>query len=171
MGRTETMSTRGASCFLLIVASAIGSAGCSDGRLPTYPASGQVVFEDGSPVHVGTVELKSREHNIHARGEISTDGRFVLTTYKPGDGAVAGTHDCVVVQMVMVEEIANFQPSTEGVVHPRFGSYRTSELMVEVAEKRTNELKIIVDGLTDRPTTSSGKHVHDHQPSPSNPDR
>jgi len=109
--------------WMLVVA-----VGCSDGRLLTYPDWGKVAFADGSPVHVGTVELKSREHNIHARGEIGTDGRFVLTTYE----AVAGKHDCVVVQMVMVEEIAGFQPSTEGVVHPRFGSYITSGLVVEV---------------------------------------
>jgi hypothetical protein len=156
---------------LLVLASAVVSAGCSDGRLPTYPVSGQVIFEDGSPVHVGTVELKSREHNIHARGEIGTDGRFSLSTYESGDGAVAGKHDCVVVQMVMVEEISGFRHSTDGVVHPRFGSYRTSELLADVAEKRTNELKITVGRLSDRPTHSAGEHAHDHQPSHNNPHR
>lgn len=165
------MLNRRSHCFLLLLAFAIVSAGCSDGRLPTYPASGQVVFEDGSPVHVGTVELKSREHNIHARGEIGIDGRFSLSTYESGDGAVAGQHDCVVVQMVMVEQISGFRHSTDGVVHPRFGSYRASELLVDVAEKPTNELTITVGRLADRRTDSSGEHAHDHQPSPNNPGR
>jgi len=165
------MATRLPRFNLLVLASAILSAGCSDGRLPTYPVSGRVVFEDGSPVHVGTVELKSREHNIHARGEIGIDGRFRLSTYESGDGAVAGQHDCVVVQMVLVEGISGFRHSTDGVVHPRFGSYRTSELLVDVAEKGTNELKITVSGLSDRRTDSSGAHAHDHQPSSHNPDR
>jgi hypothetical protein len=137
--------------------------GCSDGRLPTYPVAGRVVFPDGSPIHVGTVELKSREHSIQARGEIDTDGRFVLTTYEPGDGAVAGKHDCVVVQMVMVEEIANFRPSTEGVVHPRFGSYATSGLVVQVSSEENNDLRVMVEPLElRREESQSSTHTHDH---------
>lgn len=139
--------------------------GCSDGRLPTYPASGRVIFTDGSPVHVGTIELKSREYGIHARGSIDTDGHFVLTTYDSGDGAVAGTHDCVVVQMVMVEEIPNFRPSTEGIIHPRFGSYSSSGLVVEVAQGDSNDLKVTVEPLRDDSLSSksSPKHKHDHR--------
>jgi len=120
------------------------------------------VFADGSPVHVGTVELKSREHGIHARGEIDIDGRFVLSTYESGDGAVAGTHDCVVVQMVMVEGIANFRPSTEGVVHPRFGSYATSGLVVEVSDKARKELQLQVEPWSPSKSRSDESHHHSH---------
>ncbi len=85
--------------------------GCSSGQLETYPTKGKVKFKSGAPVHVGTVELKSREHGVQARGDIQPDGTFELSTYSKGDGAVAGTHDCVVVQFVMTEELAGFKPS------------------------------------------------------------
>jgi len=91
------------------------------------------------PVHVGTIELESREQAVTARGEIGGDGRFVLSTFKPGDGAVAGMHDCVVVQMVIVEDISNFRPITGGVIHPRFDSYATSGLVCEVSDNIEND--------------------------------
>jgi hypothetical protein len=144
----------------LLVAAA---AGCSDGRPPTYPVSGQVVFDDGSPVHVGTVELKSREHNLHARGEIDPRGNFTLTTFERGDGAVAGTHDCVVVQMVMAEDVANLRPSSEGVVNPRYGSYATSGLVVHVNDEDPNELLLNVEPLAPREDPAGeSSHTRDH---------
>ncbi len=137
--------------------------GCTNSQIPAHPASGRVVFKSGSPVQVGSIELRSRDHRINARGEITRDGRFVLSTYEPGDGAVAGTHDCVVVQMVMVEELTKFRPSTDGVVHPRFGSYATSALQVEITPNKSNNLQIIVEGLSSRGTTHDSKrHVHQH---------
>ncbi len=71
----------------------MATVGCGDGRPPAYPAKGRVVFANGTPVKTGTVELKSREHPIQARGTIDPDGHFELTTYRSGDGAIAGTHD------------------------------------------------------------------------------
>ena len=121
--------------------------GCSDGRLPTYPAKGRVVFKSGNPVHVGTVEIKSREHGVQARGSIDADGNFLLSTYEDGDGAVAGIHDCVVVQFVMTEELKDFKPSVVGVVHPRYASYSTSGLTVEVLPDQENDLRIELEGV------------------------
>lgn len=129
-------------CLGLLVA----SLGCSD-RLATYPVKGKVQFTTGGPVHVGTVELKSREHGIHARGEIQNDGTFTLTTYEPGDGAVAGAHDCVVVQLVMAEGLEGHKPSTIGVVDRRFSSYSSSGLNVEVTADQSNEILLEVEGL------------------------
>ncbi|MFO1064630.1 MAG: hypothetical protein U0892_12270 [Pirellulales bacterium] len=135
--------------------------GCSDGRPPAFPARGKVVFPTGSPVHVGTVELKSREHGIQARGEIQNDGTFVLSTYREGDGAVAGFHDAVVVQIVVAEEVQGHRPSKLGVVHPRYARYATSGLEVEVKPAGGNELIIQVDGLVAvKPGDESKPHGH-----------
>lgn len=120
--------------------------GCSD-QLRTYPVSGKVRFTTGGVVHVGTVELKSREHKVQARGQIQPDGSFTLTTYTNGDGAVAGMHDCVVVQFVMAEEISGHKPSTVGVVDRRYASYATSGLTVDVSPDKKNELTLDVEGL------------------------
>lgn len=161
--------TRRSLCLMIATVGMTGLAsGCSDGRLPTYPVTGRVVFADGSPAHVGTVELKSRDHKIQARGSIDKDGVFHLTTYQPDDGAVAGKHDCVVVQFVMTEELGNFQPSYEGVIDPRFGSYATSGLVVEVSATDENFPTIRVEQL--KPPGRAGRksekppvgHQHHH---------
>ena len=120
--------------------------GCSD-RLATYAVAGKVEFTTGGAVHVGTIELKSREHGVQARGPIQSDGSFVLTTYQEGDGAVAGMHDCVVVQFVMTEDIEGHRSSTIGVVDPRFASYATSGLTIEVSATEPNTPVVAVDGL------------------------
>ena len=147
--------------LLLIVALV---AGCSNDRLPTYAVQGQVVFSDGSPVRTGSIELKSVRHGVQARGDIASDGSFQLTTYEENDGAVEGVHKCVVVQLVMVEELANFKPSTEGVVDPRFGSYSTSDLECRISNRDDNRVKLTVEPIR-LGAASTGKaadHPHDH---------
>ena len=131
---------------LSVVAMCFVLTGCSD-QLRTYPVSGKVRFANGGVVHVGTVELKSREHKVQARGQIQSDGSFTLTTYKDGDGAVAGMHDCVVVQFVMAEGISGHKPSTIGVVDRRYASYSTSGLSAEISTDHSNELILKVDGI------------------------
>ncbi len=134
----------------------IALVGCSD-RLATYPVAGRVQFASGSPVHVGTVELKSREHEIQARGEIDADGKFTLTTYVKGDGAVAGFHDCVIVQFVMTEDLAGHKPSLIGVIDRRYASYATSGLSVEVSPEGKNQIVLEVEGLR---KTQPEDHAH-----------
>jgi len=132
------------------------TAGCSD-QLPTYPVSGIVQFEAGKPVHVGTLELKSREHGIQARGEIQPDGSFQLSTYAAGDGAVAGLHDCVVVQLVIAEGLSPHRPSAIGVVDGRHANYATSGIVVEVSPDRNNVFTIEVEG---KRQTQPEQHAH-----------
>jgi hypothetical protein len=136
----------------------VSLSGCSDGRLKAHPAKGKVTFKTGTPVHVGTIELKSREHSVQARGTIDKEGNFTLTTYEEGDGAIAGAHDCVVVQFVMTEELADFKPSPVGVVHPRFASYATSGLSVEIKADQVNDLKIEVEGVKKISASEEAKH-------------
>jgi hypothetical protein len=140
---TQRFSCVGLLCLSLI---ALSSLGCSD-RLATYPVAGKVKFKTGGPVHVGTVELKSREHGVQARGSIETDGTFVLTTYEAGDGAVAGMHDCVIVQFVMTEGIEGHRGSTLGVIDPKYGSYASSGLALEIKPETQNEIVLEVDGI------------------------
>lgn len=147
-------------------------AGCSNDRLPTYAVQGQAVFSDGSPVRTGSIELKSVQHGVQARGDIASDGSFQLTTYEENDGAVEGVHKCVVVQLVMVEELTNFKPSTEGVVDPRFGSYSTSELECRISASDDNKVKLTVESIglggastgeaSDQPHEHAHQHDHKH---------
>jgi hypothetical protein len=144
---TQSLMVSSREILFLAAASLLASAaGCSD-HLPTYPVAGKVQFTTGGPVHVGTVELKSREHGVQARGQIQSDGSFTLTTYKDGDGAVAGIHDCVVVQLVVTEGLTGHRPSAVGVVDQRFASYSTSKLTVEISPDKANEVVLEVEGI------------------------
>ena len=132
-------------------------AGCST-EPPTFPVAGIVRFTSGEPVRVGTVELKSIEHGIHARGQIQTDGTFSLSTFHEDDGAVAGKHNCVIVQFVMTEDVAGHRGSKLGVIDRRYSSYNTSGLVVEVLPQPENEIVIAVEGLlSEQP---DGNHQH-----------
>lgn len=144
------------SCFLLLLSCL---AGCSS-RLKTYPVKGRVEFENGAPVVMGTVELQSIEYKVNARGNIQPDGSFELTTFEENDGAVGGNHKCVVIQMVIAENIPGYRPSTTGVVARRFADYQTSGLTCYVSDK-DNEITLTVHGIRkDQPDTGED-HEHD----------
>jgi hypothetical protein len=66
-------------------------AGCGggDGEVPAVPAAGTVTYQ-GKPVEKGTVYFLP-EKGHPATGAIE-GGKFTLTTYKEGDGAIPGKH-------------------------------------------------------------------------------
>ncbi len=137
------------------------SLGCGPQHPPTYPVQGRVEFANGNPVKAGSVELLAVDLKVNARGTIDEQGRFTLTTFEDGDGAVAGKHRCVVVQMIIAEKLGQAAGSQYGVVHPRFASYATSGLECEI--KPTGENRIVlkvegVDGLKDGGTEKDHKH-------------
>ncbi|GAB5405262.1 MAG: carboxypeptidase-like regulatory domain-containing protein [Aureliella sp.] len=132
--------------------------GCSS-QLATYEVNGKVEFENGRPVVVGMVECLSVDHNINARGDIQPDGTFTLTTFEPEDGAVAGDHKCVVIQMVIGENMSGHRPSTVGVVDPKYASYQTSGLSIEVSPDGPNEIVLQVRGVKKQPAAGAD-HKH-----------
>jgi hypothetical protein len=119
----------------LVVLFAVSSfcCGCSN-RLATYPVKGQLKFEDGSVVKFGEIEFYNAEHRINARGKINRDGSFTVSTFQEGDGAVAGTHQVVIMQHLMTPLVA--RAATESkvnhdhgrLIHQQYNDYRTSEL-------------------------------------------
>jgi hypothetical protein len=125
---------------------------------PTYPVTGKVRFPSGVPVRMGTIETKARELGTIARGTIESDGTFRLSTFEPDDGAVAGIHDCVVVQMVIAEKIGG-RGSTYGVVDPKHNSYRTSGLTIEVDPNKANEFLLEVTPFRGKEGTEAD-HKH-----------
>lgn len=68
---------------------AIACGGCSQG--PTIvPVSGQVLI-DGKPLDFGYVRFSCGEGRV-SMGKLDKEGRFRLSCYEPGDGAIVGTH-------------------------------------------------------------------------------
>ena len=77
---------------LLTLWSAPGCGGPAELRgAPTFPVKGKVTYR-GKPLTQGSVTFEPDGAGKEANGPIQPDGTFILTTYKPGDGAVAGLH-------------------------------------------------------------------------------
>jgi hypothetical protein len=113
-------------------------AGCG-GKERTFPVAGKVVFEDDSPVSGGTVEFMATSADgkvLNARGTIDEHGGFILGTFAPGDGAIVGEHQAVVIAPVIMSrgDLTKIFRATE--VDPRFASYGTSGLEYEVKTEK-----------------------------------
>ena len=131
--------------FLPLIALAAAITGCGeDGRHETVPVSGIVVFPDGSPVRTGTIEFESKATDLTASGKIGTDGRFVLGTYEPADGAVVGFHRVMVLQMIINDGTVEHHLDHGKPVDPKFAVYESSGLRVTVHPTNKNDLRIEV---------------------------
>jgi hypothetical protein len=78
-----------------IAATMILAAGCgvssSNSSMQIVPVKGRITYK-GESVVKGAVEFEPQLDGRNASGDIQSDGTFVLSTFKPGDGAVVGTH-------------------------------------------------------------------------------
>jgi hypothetical protein len=62
------------------------------GTLPSLiPVKGKVTFK-GEPLTTGVVHFEPDDFGRPANGKLQSDGTFVLSTLKEGDGVVAGHH-------------------------------------------------------------------------------
>lgn len=111
------------------------ASGC--GR-PKYPVTGIVVYEDGTP-HAGggvvAMETEIDGKRIMLRGGIGPDGRFVLASERPGDGAYAGRYRVRVLPHVVIDG-----PASAGIAE-RFQSFENSGLSFDVGTGK-NEFTI-----------------------------
>jgi hypothetical protein len=150
------------SVLFLMLACALG---CGEGQLKTYPVQGKVLFADGSPVKLGTIECLSETHGIQATGTIHRDGTFRLKTYRDEDGAVEGLHKCVIVQFIQADGIPNHKPSTLGVINKRHASYATSGLSIRVDPDTSKNQDIVlqVEGVDGRAGSSNHSKKDEHR--------
>jgi hypothetical protein len=134
----------GAVALIPAVVAIVSGCGDSD-RLPTYSVNAKVMFPDGSTLEGAQITFQSVEHPVSASGLIEGDGTFELTTYEPGDGAVAGLHRVAVVagipRNVDPDEGAGYQP----LIHSRFEDVDTSGLEFTVTEDGPNDTPIQVE--------------------------
>lgn len=139
---------------LAVVTSIVG---CSGNGIPTFPVEGTVVLEDGTPVQTGTVEFNSTERDLTARGRIEADGTFTLTTFKEGDGAVAGVHDAVVVQLISTEDLPLHDHSHGPTIDPVYSHYDSAGLRFTVHDDRTNSIRIVLTAVDTEAKGSSAE--------------
>ena len=61
------------------------------GSTALVPVKGKVTFK-GQPVTKGRIQFEPDGFGKSARGQLQSDGSFVLTTEKDGDGVITGQH-------------------------------------------------------------------------------
>jgi hypothetical protein len=124
--------------------------GCSSGNPPTYKVKGKVAFPDDTPVTWGRVECQSEKGGHNAAGKIKADGTFELSTFRDGDGAIAGHHRVIVVQFASAglsdPRAPHSKTHTEPprLVNRRHSAYESSELSLDVNAAGENTPKITV---------------------------
>lgn len=132
-----------------ILMSALGffvlCSGCGQKQPPTYPARGRVSFSDGKPVMLGTVELLSADGKWNAQGTIQPDGTFVLGTFASDDGAVEGTHQAIVMQMIVSDGLPKHSLDHGDPVDPFYGSYASSPLTATIQAAESNDITLTVE--------------------------
>ena len=79
----------------LALALLVTLAGSGCGRPELVPISGTVLFQ-GQPVDGANVSLYTPGAARNASGMTDSAGRFTLTTFEPGDGAIPGEHKILV---------------------------------------------------------------------------
>lgn len=101
--------------------------GCGDGRPARVPVSGKVLI-DGRPLSGGFIRFVPSDARPSG-GKIDKNGRFTLTCYDGGDGAVPGTH--------RIEVSAN-QPLSDTKIRwlapKKYASFKTSELVEKITD-------------------------------------
>lgn len=118
----------------------LGLAGCGK-RL--YPVHGTVTLEDGTPVSRGMVVMERTEGGeaITARGEIQADGRFQLSTHKPGDGVPPGRYK-VLINPLDLSDVPDEKKDLPFDI--KYLKFETSELEYEVkAESNDFPIRVI----------------------------
>ncbi len=97
-GRFERRSRSAERLFLMLPFVALSwtiITGCGSSQPATVSVSGRITYA-GKPVSTGQIMFQP-EQGQPAMGEIDADGRYTLSTFKPGDGAVLGKH-CVTIE-------------------------------------------------------------------------
>ena len=128
---------------------AIASGGGCGRTTPLIPVTGRVLFADQAPVAAGTIEFRPRDGGPPARSAIDSDGRFVLTT-AGRQGAVAGMHDVLVLQLAVIEGVEHHVhhgslARAPRRVHERHGQAGRSGLTATVTSNEPRDMVITVE--------------------------
>lgn len=139
-------------CWIIMTGMFGTLVGCG-GEGSVHPVSGHVRSPDGRRPTFGTVEFKADPGGQIATGRIEQDGSFRLSTFGNGDGAVAGRHRAIIVQVVNTEHVPLEKHHHVLDVHPRYARYETSGLEFTIERGGQNNLEIVVDEAPRRPSS------------------
>lgn len=136
------------SCFLT---TACLLAGCSrGGPAPTFYVTGTVKLSDETPLSGGRVLFRPTSGKHSARGDVQEDGTFELTTFKSGDGAVAGPHK-VMITPALPKDFMDEPAARAGYRSPidqRYQGVSSTPLEFTVTDEGSNHFDIVVEPPT-----------------------
>jgi hypothetical protein len=118
--------------------------GCGgSGEEGTVPAAGIVKFK-GKPLEKGTIQfVPATGRSAHGNVE---DGKFTLTTYNEGDGAIPGKHQ---VGIVATKEVAakkkGAEPESVLILPKNFASPGTSNIEVDIPATGKKDIEININ--------------------------
>ncbi len=123
-------------CGLVAV---IAFAGCGNSGPRTYRIPGKLVYDDGTPVTGASVVLQTtvKDQAFVARGMVTPDGKFGLTTLKEGDGVVAGEHQVSISPVPIPEGTKPLGPP----IPSQYWDFSTSQLTTSITPQ-TSEIVI-----------------------------
>lgn len=157
--RADWSAVCGRSGTVAAVLALLVCGGCGEDRPRAYPTKGRVIFSDGTPVKLGTVELLSQNHDTTASGKIGEDGSFVLGTYTADDGACDGPHKAIVSQLMIFDGMVRHTTDHGSPVDPLYGSYTSSPLKVDIRRVAQNTLELKVEKAKKEPRQKSSGQV------------
>jgi hypothetical protein len=129
----------------------VASLGCGSGGI--HPVEGHVVWKDGTPAKDLTGSLvffELPEKQTSSRGSIQADGSFRLTTDKENDGAPAGEHTVLIIE-VGRKSLGGPDASAiaPGKIDSRYATPSTSDLRATV-QPGSNKITLTVDRAKSR---------------------
>jgi len=137
-----------ASSALVFLISGCGGGGPKPDLFETVPAAGIVTYQ-GQPLEGHEVTF-TQEGKRPAVGMSDKDGKFVLGTNAPGDGAPAGKHKVTVVFVPITpdsvsataEEMAKGASKPKVKIPVKYSSRDKTPLEIEVPSGGSSELKV-----------------------------
>ena len=129
----------------LVLVAGLGTlaCGCGGDKLHVTSVKGKVTFQ-GKPLQFGSVLFQPVGKGLPARGEIQSDGTFVLGTYSGSDGAVVGKHKVRITCNDTQNPDYKLAPGEEGMVGKslipeKYTRAETSGLTADVTEGGDND--------------------------------
>lgn len=134
------MSQRSLNVLILAAVVAWGVTGCGPARPATLPATGEVTY-NGQPVSGAQVMFLSPDGRP-ANATTDAAGKFTLTTFEEGDGALPGTHQVTINKHTTLPSTPeNPYPQSKNELPARYGRADLSQLTAEVKSGDENHFR------------------------------
>jgi hypothetical protein len=113
----------------MLLGCCVGCGANGSGTLPQLiPVKGKVTFK-GQPVSMGSIRFEPDDYGRPATGKLQSDGTYVLTTLKDGDGVVPGHHRVSIIDLNI--------KSKDGAVLQKYLNTSKAKLEADVSAEKT----------------------------------